>query len=703
MLLTIRSKLISAIITLLALLSLIAAVGLYYVFDLEKNLRHLSEDITPTIENTDDMIASLWEQGKVANEIMASEDIDEIRQLYLTIEPLNQTFNNSYQELTHLLDEQELIAAQQAFDANTRLQGQINDMFLAHKQELDEKLKAKSLLQSFDDLGAVLIGALDEFAIENEEEMAKAENKGDTLAKSPQATAQDVNAILGELFERDYPVVEAALKMQRYVMEMQDTAGEYLAEEDPALLAAIRENFDELSRLVVENINILDELAESEEDSQDAKDLRTNFVLWQQLALTDGQLFDSYRIQLQAEAKADAFTDALEASITQADALLENLASTADSLADSADDEAATAVNTAVVTVALVWLLALVTGVVITYTLIKVIINPIDLLVTRLNGIAKGDGDLTQRIDDSGGDELAALGKGFNEFVAKIQQLVKQISSESVNLDHAIDSMSNISRKVSERVGFQSQEVSQVVSYIEQVHHAADSIFDNAQHCSHASHDATQDSEAVRSTVQQAIVSVEGLAVNIDESSRVIDELSAEVNNIVSVLDVIRSIAEQTNLLALNAAIEAARAGEQGRGFAVVADEVRTLASRTQNSTNEIQSMIESLKKGASEAVVSMVRSKEGGDQTVKLANQAGSALDRISDAIAGLNQMNAQIATAAENQRSVVGSATQSVAKVQTVVDESLVASTENQGYTQNMGGSVLRLNSLVKQFKVE
>ncbi|GGI83022.1 hypothetical protein GCM10007978_21050 [Shewanella hanedai] len=449
-------------------------------------------------------------------------------------------------------------------------------------------------------------------------------------------------------------------------------------------------------------MTILFDLAESEEDKQDAKDLKYNFVQWQALALNDEKLFDTYREQLRYEAEADDYTNHLEISISKADALLEQLTAAADTLADLANDEAEVALKTAVTTVGVVWLTALVFGFVTIIALIKAIIIPVDNLVNRLKDIAEGEGDLTQRVDEDGKDELAALGVEFNLFVVKIQSLISQISTESNGLDNSIVSISDISEKVCERVNMQSKEVQQVVSYIAQVNDAAESISSNAQNCSGASKDANNDSEAVRTTVQQAISSIGELAGHIDDSSNVINELNKEVDNIASVLDVIQAIAEQTNLLALNAAIEAARAGEQGRGFAVVADEVRTLASRTQNCTNEIQTMIQNLQKGASAAVTSMSRSKEGGEETVTIANQAGVALDRVSMAITNLNQLNEQIATAAEEQRSIVNSATKSVSHVKTVVEESLNASIENQENTVHMSKSVDRLNGLVKQFKV-
>ena len=699
---TIRLKLITAIIFLLLLLSGTAGVGLFYVYELDDNIKRLSEDITPTIESTDDMIASLWERGKIANEIMASEDISEITELFTFIAPLNGVYTSSYEELEKLLDPSEKEIANEAVAANKELQIDTKKMYQSHYLELEFELKAKQLLNEFDGLGGVLITSLDEFAIENEAEMAKAEDRGDILAESGTATASDVNDVLGELFERDYPVVEAALKLQRYIIEMQDTAGEYLAEEEPSNLPVIRENFDVLAEKVESHMTILFALAESEEDKQDAKDLKYNFVQWQALALNDEKLFDTYREQLRYEAEADDYTNHLEISISKADALLEQLTAAADTLADLANDEAEVALKTAVTTVGVVWLTALVFGFVTIIALIKAIIIPVDNLVNRLKDIAEGEGDLTQRVDEDGKDELAALGVEFNLFVVKIQSLISQISTESNGLDNSIVSISDISEKVCERVNMQSKEVQQVVSYIAQVNDAAESISSNAQNCSGASKDANNDSEAVRTTVQQAISSIGELAGHIDDSSNVINELNKEVDNIASVLDVIQAIAEQTNLLALNAAIEAARAGEQGRGFAVVADEVRTLASRTQNCTNEIQTMIQNLQKGASAAVTSMSRSKEGGEETVTIANQAGVALDRVSMAITNLNQLNEQIATAAEEQRSIVNSATKSVSHVKTVVEESLNASIENQENTVHMSKSVDRLNGLVKQFKV-
>ncbi|AZQ11942.1 MCP four helix bundle domain-containing protein [Shewanella khirikhana] len=237
---SVKSRLISGIVVLLLLLSVIAATGLYYVFRLDDSITNLSDDVAPTIENTDDMIASLWERGKVANEIMASESMTEMAQLRQQMPALEKVFNDSRAAMQGLLTEAEQQTIQQAVDANTLLGQNFELMYQAHFAELEEEEKGKRLLAEFDDKGAQIITALDEFAQENEDEMAKAIERSSELVKRSGATLADINEILVDLFAHDYPVVEAALKLQRYVMEMQDTAGEYLAEEDASKLPDIR-------------------------------------------------------------------------------------------------------------------------------------------------------------------------------------------------------------------------------------------------------------------------------------------------------------------------------------------------------------------------------------------------------------------------------------------------------------------------------
>jgi methyl-accepting chemotaxis protein len=205
----------------------------------------------------------------------------------------------------------------------------------------------------------------------------------------------------------------------------------------------------------------------------------------------------------------------------------------------------------------------------------------------------------------------------------------------------------------------------------------------------------------VKKVVATSIDSVKSLVDEVDKASGVINNLKEDVGEIVSVLDVIRGIAEQTNLLALNAAIEAARAGEQGRGFAVVADEVRTLASRTQDSTQEIQGMIERLQHGSEEAVNVMQTSKSAGEETVEHSASAGIRLDEIVDAVSAINNMNAQIANAAKEQSQVGASINDNLSQILSESEKTSQATSTSQQASSALAAQAAELSSLIGQFK--
>lgn len=702
MLRSIKSRLITGIIALLLLLSGIAATGFHFTSLLGESIVSLSNDITPTIEHTDDMAASLWEQAKVANEIMASENLDELPKLREQIPELAKVFNESNLALKALLDANEHPTQQQALDTNMALSKNFDLMYASHLAELQEKQKGIQLLNDFDAKGALIITALEEFIQENQEEVANAIKRRSQLIQQGNATFEEINGIIDDMFNHDYPVVVAGLELQRIVMEIQDTAGEYLAEEDLNKLPEISKNFGKLFQEVNTFTLVLEELAESDEDKQDSVDLKKAFSDWDQAATGKGRMFDTYQAQLEQAKAADQYTEDVEQNVKQADSLLEKLAASADAISDTADDHGQEVVQTAGQMVGTMWVATIVLGGIIALALLRSILSPIQELTERLENIAKGDGDLTQRVNETGAREIALLGKAFNVFVSKIQAMVSSIANEATQLDESISSISRLSSELSEDAGKQNEEVETVVHSISQVSEAAASIAANVHQCAEASKEADREGQVAKNVVTKAVNSINGLAQDIESTTSDIEQLNTEVVKIASVLEEIQAIAEQTNLLALNAAIEAARAGEQGRGFAVVADEVRTLASRTQNCTHEIKNMTESLKRGASGAVDAMTRSKHGGTSTVEYAVEVGETLNRILESIRSLSEMNVHIATAAEEQRAIVVSANDNTRNMQSMVAASQSTVTENLYTTASMNKSVARLNQLVSQFKV-
>ena len=289
-------------------------------------------------------------------------------------------------------------------------------------------------------------------------------------------------------------------------------------------------------------------------------------------------------------------------------------------------------------------------------------------IITSLRDISEGDGDLTVRLQTDNQDELGELVACFNTFVSKLQTTIKEVLEISSPLSATARTVRNSAEETSTDTQYQKEGVRTTISSVSEMNSAVQNIADSASQAANSVNNASELAVDGAAVVDDAISSINQLATKISDAAQVIYRLESDVEQVGNVLDVIRSIAEQTNLLALNAAIEAARAGEQGRGFAVVADEVRTLASRTQSSTEEIQNTIEKLQQASQEAVSTMHSGTEMVGDSVEKASVAGQSLKALENTIANINSMTTTIATATNQQ---------------TVVAKSIVGSVEDIGGT--------------------
>jgi len=334
--------------------------------------------------------------------------------------------------------------------------------------------------------------------------------------------------------------------------------------------------------------------------------------------------------------------------------------------------------------------------------IVRGIKQSIDDVVRSLKDIAQENGDLTVRIETKSEDEIGELVYWFNQFMDKLQGVVRDVVEASLPLSNLAQNLRGVTEETQRTIDVQQKSATNAKRAVDTMSGSVDGVAHSAAQAASDANEATTAAGEGRQIVQQTVTSIQQLAENVRETADVIARLESDSNKVGSVLDVIKGIAEQTNLLALNAAIEAARAGEQGRGFAVVADEVRTLASRTQQSTEEIQSTIEQLQNAAHSAVEVMARGTEQASSSVETANKAGSSLETITSTIGRINQMNEQIAHNTEDQRSVAIDIVRHVDEIHERTEQTASRSGELGTMCNELADLAQHLESIAKQFRV-
>ncbi len=334
--------------------------------------------------------------------------------------------------------------------------------------------------------------------------------------------------------------------------------------------------------------------------------------------------------------------------------------------------------------------------------LVRVLMQPLRAMGRAMQDIAQGEGDLTKRLATQARDEFGELAEAFNRFVERIHGSISEVSSATRQLNDVAKRVVDASNASMVNSDEQANRTNSVAAAINELGAAAQEIARNAADASHQASDARQQAEGGRHVVERSIAAMNELSAKISTSCVNIEQLNSKTVNIGQILDVIKGISEQTNLLALNAAIEAARAGEAGRGFAVVADEVRGLAQRTRESAQEIHAMIAELQVGAREAVTAMVESQRYSELSVEIGNKAGERLGNVTRHIVEIDAMNQSVATATEEQTAVVDSLDLEISAINTLNLGGVENLRTTLGACADLERQARRLQQLVGSFRV-
>ena len=334
--------------------------------------------------------------------------------------------------------------------------------------------------------------------------------------------------------------------------------------------------------------------------------------------------------------------------------------------------------------------------------LMRVLMRPLTDMGRAMADIAEGEGDLTRRLQVQSQDEFGALAVSFNRFVERVHGSIREVSSATQAVHEVAQRVLSASNASMLNTDEQASRTNSVAAAINQLGAAAQEIARNAADASSQASGARQDAEQGREVVQQNIAAMRDLSGKISACCAEINALDAKTADIGQILEVIRGISEQTNLLALNAAIEAARAGEAGRGFAVVADEVRSLAHRTQSSAQEVRQMIEQLQVGAHASVENMTASQQQSEQSVALADRAGERLGEVTQRIGEIDGMNQSVATATEEQTSVIESLNMDITEINTLNQEGVENLQSTLRACSDLEQQAERLKQLVGGFRI-
>jgi methyl-accepting chemotaxis protein len=661
-----------AIITLL--LVLLGVVAVSSLSSIDNATEEVNTLALPTVSGSSQLKVSFLNMGRLATEAFYEDTIDGLNAKQAAFESSQTNFENELRTLTSVVNSEKdlresLIETEEIYRQYIE---NVNSIFANKNAGLEFGNRVADVLSNIednaDDGSTLIVDFADLDQVQNNNQLAKAANIANSLESNLTSlltvSAEYIktqNLVRADTIGNEVNLVVDQIKEK--TIQIQDTAGD-------------RDDSGTLSDLY--------ELIESVTDS---------------ISSPNG-LIQSQIKRLNSRTQANNAYAASEENIKSAVLKLNDLLELADSKAQNAKADVQSSVSTGKSITIIIGIVSVLISAFIAFKTVSAIIKPLHKVNEMLQVVSTGD--LTRKLDDSSQDEFGTLAKNCNNLIDSLKTLISGISSRAAQLAAAAEETSAVTAQTTQSIREQKSQVAQVAAATTEMHSTSQLVTKSAEDTLNQIKHADNEAEKVKGISQENKNTILVLAKDVEEAADVINKLHQDSASIGGILDVIRGVADQTNLLALNAAIEAARAGEQGRGFAVVADEVRTLASRTQQSTQEINSMIEVLQAGAERAVAVMNQGKEQTSICVAQSEKATEALESITDAVHKAFDVSTQIEQSAREQNIVSLEISEKLENIVNIAEETTVGANQTSESSHEVAKLAEELQASVQQFRV-
>lgn len=672
--LTVATRVIGGFVAISALLIVISVVSLYNLNSIGSATEEVNDVALPTVAGSNALKASFLNMGRLTFESYIEEDLNDLKDKRASFNSAKDTFESEYKKLAQAVSNEPelrntLNTVRTSYDAYIT---NVEAMYKNHQLYLDLRNNIQDRLgdaeDNADDASTYLLDFSDLDAVQRDPNLRRAAEIGGQLETS--------------------------------LLSLLTVSYEYIKTETLVRSQTLGNEVDLVVDKVVSQLSDMVQAAGGRDDSgtlDDINDLVNDAI--NAIKATDG-VVQLHVDRLERRNDAEKALNASDSNIAQAVVALENLLNLADKKASHIERQVSGAIATGNTFVIVVVIISIAVAAFIGYVTVRAITRPL-YRVNELLTVASS-GDLTHRLDDSAQDEFGLLARNCNTLIGNLKELITAINIRAEQLAAASEQTSAVTAQTTHSIQNQKSQIGQVATATTEMHSTSQLVVQNAEDTLSQIRHADAEAENVRQISLENKNTIEVLSRDVQEAADVINKLHQDSASIGGILDVIRGVADQTNLLALNAAIEAARAGEQGRGFAVVADEVRTLASRTQESTQEINAMIEVLQAGAEKAVSVMNQGKEQTAACVAQTEKATQALDIISDAVHKAHDVSSQIEQSAREQNTVSQEISEKLETIVGIAEETTAGAQQTSDSSHEVARLAEELQQSIRQFRV-